>query len=307
MILCVSPNLCYDRVIVVRGFRTGVVHRAESATWLASGKGLNVARAATAFDIPVVVTGFVSGEAAPAVIRGARQLRLTLDPVRVGGPSRICTLIIDPGRSETVVNEPGAEVDARAVRALRRRVSRHLRPASAVVIAGSLPPGFPADLPAAIIKRAGSRPVILDTPGEAFRRGVAARPAVAKLNRDELEATLGRRLPVPSDIHRAAREFLDQGAGAVVVTLGPEGVVLVSPDGTWLLRPPVVERVSAIGAGDSLTAGLAVGLVRGIPLLDAVILGMAAAASDLSTLLPGTVNAGDIDALKARVAVERME
>lgn len=306
MVLCVSPNLCYDRVVVVRGFRTGEVHRAESATALASGKGLNIARAASALGVPLIVTGFASGEAGRAIIRGARDGGLSLDAVRVEGPSRVCTLIIDPGHSETVVNEPGAYVDGRAVRALRWRIGRHLHTASVVVIAGSLPPGLPVEFPASIIRRAGRRPTILDTPGEAFRLGVAARPAVAKLNRRELETTLGRTLPTSADITRAAHELMEAGAGAVLVTLGAEGVLFASPDGAWLLRPPEVERVSAIGAGDSLTAGLAAGLLQGRPLLEAVTLGLAAAASDVTTLLPGTVETAGIAALQTRVGIERI-
>jgi tagatose 6-phosphate kinase len=306
VILCVSPNLCYDRVVVVRGFRTGEVHRAESVTALASGKGLNIARAAKALGTPVVVTGFAAGEAGRAIIRGAQEGGLSLDAVPVAGPSRICTLIIDPGRGETVINEPGALVDARAVRTLRGRIGRHLSGASIVIIAGSLPPGLPAEFPAAIIRRAGSRPAILDTPGEAFRLGVAARPAVAKLNRGELEATLGRRLERQADVVRAAHELRRAGAGAVLVTLGAGGVLLAAAEGTWSIRPPEVERVSAIGAGDSLTAGLACGLLKRYPLLEAVVLGVAAAASDVTTLLPGTVDPSGIEALRRRVAVERL-
>ena len=306
MILCVSPNLCYDRVIVVRGFRAGEVHRAESVTALASGKGLNIARAARTLDVPLTVIGFAAGEAGRAIVRGAQEGGLTLDAVQVAGPSRVCTLIIDPGQSETVVNEPGAHVDARAVRALGGRIGRHLVGAALVVIAGSLPPGLPVEFPASIIRRVGSRPTILDTPGEAFRLGVAAQPAVAKLNRRELEATLARALPTLTDIMRAARELLEAGAGSVVVTLGAEGVVLASPEGSWLVRPPEVDRVSAVGAGDSLTAGLAAGLLHGRSLLDAVTLGVAAAASDVTTLLPGTVDAADVAAMQARVGIERM-
>jgi len=34
MLLVVSPNLCLDRIVVVRDFDVGRVHRAESATEL---------------------------------------------------------------------------------------------------------------------------------------------------------------------------------------------------------------------------------------------------------------------------------
>jgi 1-phosphofructokinase family hexose kinase len=306
MILCVSPNLCYDRVLVVRGFRTGEVHRAESATGLASGKGLNIARAARMLGVPLTVTGFATGDAGRAVVRGARESGLSLDAVRLRGTTRVCTLIVDPGRSETVVNEPGAQVGARAVRALRRRIEGYLPGSSLLVIAGSLPPGMPAAFPAEVIRAAGSRPVILDTPGDAFRLGVAAGPAVAKLNRRELEATLHRSLTGLREVVQGARDLLGEGARAALVTLGPDGAILVTPTGAWRLTPPRVDRVNAVGAGDSLSAGLAAGLVQGRSLLEAVRLGMAAAASDVGTLLPGTIEPAQVEAFETQVGIETL-
>jgi 1-phosphofructokinase family hexose kinase len=306
VILCVSPNLCYDRVLVVRGFRTGEVHRAESAAALASGKGLNIARAARVLGAPLTVTGFAAGDAGRAVVRGARQSGLVLDAVRLRGTSRICTLIIDPGHSETVVNEPGAGVGPRAVGALWRRIEQHLPESSLLIIAGSLPPGMPPVFPAAVIRAAGSRPAILDTPGEAFRLGVAAGPAVAKLNRRELAATLARPLNGTDDVVRAARDLLAEGARAALVTLGPEGAVLAISTRAWRLLSPNVDRVNTVGAGDSLSAGIAAGLVQGRPLLEAVRLGMAAAASDVGTLLPGTIEPAQVEALVAQVRIEAL-
>ena len=58
-----------------------------------------------------------------------------------------------------------------------------------------------------------------------------------------------------------------------------------------MLAPHPVQPVNAIGAGDSLTAGLAVGLLNNLPLLEAARLGVAAAAADVTTLLPGTIDA----------------
>jgi 1-phosphofructokinase family hexose kinase len=252
------------------------------------------------------VTGFAAGDAGQAVIHGAREGGLALDAVRLRGTLRVCTLIIDPGRSETVVNEPGAEVGRRAVGALRRRIERYLPESTLLIVAGSLPPGMPAAFPAEVIRAAGSRPVILDTPGEAFRRGVAAGPAVAKLNRRELEATLDRPLTAEGEVVHAARDLLADGARAALVTLGPDGAILVAPMGAWRLTPPAVDRVNAVGAGDSLSAGLAAGLFQGRPLLDAVRLGMAAAASDVGTLLPGTIEPAQVEAFEEQVGVEAL-
>jgi fructose-1-phosphate kinase PfkB-like protein len=192
------------------------------------------------------------------------------------------------------------------VEALKRRIDRHLPDAALLIIAGSLPPGMPVDFPAEVIRAAGSRPALLDSPGEPFRRAVAAGPAVAKLNRRELETTLGRSLADIRAVGEAARALVEEGAGAALVTLGSDGAVLVTAGGGWRLVPPRVQRVNTVGAGDSLSAGVAAGLLQGRSLLAAVRLGMAAAASDVTTLLPGTIERAHVEALETQVGVESL-
>lgn len=307
MLLVVCPNLCLDRIVVVRGFAPGRVHRAESAEELASGKGLNVARAARALGLQVGVVGIVGdGPAAHSILRGARDHGVRLHAIRVSGPVRVCTLIIDPGQEETVINEPGPPVPARDVERLRRRIRNALGEAQAVVLAGSLPPGVPPSLYAQVIRQAPEIPAILDAAGEALRLGLAARPFLVKVNHLELQEVLARPLQTVEEIGRAAGEILESAGGGVLITLGAQGALLCTAEGRWQITPPEVHRVSTIGAGDSLTAGLVTGVLRGLPLLEAVRLGMAAAAADVATLLPGTIDRATVERLVAQVGVQAL-
>src|SRR5262249_26010810 len=82
---------------------------------------------------------------------------------------------------------------------------------------------------------------------------------------------------------RAAGELLDAGAGAVVVSLGGDGLLAVTGDGTWHAAPPGQVAGNPTGAGDAVVAGLAQGLVLGRPwagrLRHAAALGTAAGAA----------------------------
>ncbi len=304
-LLVVCPNLCLDRVVVVRGFAPGRVHRAESVEELASGKGLNVARAARALGLQVSVVGIVGdGWAAQSILRGARAYGIRLHAIRVSGPVRVCTLVIDPGQQETVINEPGPPVRTAEVRALQGRVRTALRGAGAVTLAGSLPPGVPPSLYATVIRQAPAIPTVLDAAGEALRLGLAARPFVLKVNVQELQEVLGRPLQTVRDVGQAAGEILPAVRGGVLITLGAQGALLCTQEGRWRIHPPEVRRVNTIGAGDSLTAGLVAGTLRGLPLLEAARLGMAAAGADVATLLPGTIDAATVDGLVSQVAAQ---
>lgn len=303
MLLIVSPNLCLDRIVVVRGFVAGRVHRAESATELASGKGLNVARVARALGVDVTVVGIVGKDGADAIVDGARTHGIRLDAVRVPGPVRVCTLIIDPGHEETVINEPGAEVGEDTWRALQDHIDAALHQAQAVILAGSLPPGLPPAFYADVIRRAHTIPVILDATGEALRLGMSARPHLVKANRLELQDAVGRPLDSVKAVSVAAEEIHTTTGAGVLITLGDRGALLFAAEGGHHLIPPQVERINSIGAGDSLTAGLAAGLLRNLPMLEAARLGIAAAVADVTTLLPGTVDADLVASLVPRVTV----
>lgn len=291
MLLIVSPNLCLDRVIVVPGFTPGDIHRAESVTVLPGGKGMNAARVAAALGARALLVGIAGGAAGRSITRGARAQGIRMDAVHVDAESRTCTLIVDPGRRETVINEPGPEVGAETVEALAARIRARLARAEVVVLTGSLPPGMPPGFYAGLVREAGATPLILDTSGEALRLALEAKPYLVKVNRKELEGVVRRSLTTQGAVQAAAGELVATGAQRVLITLGADGALLAATEGQWVLIPHPVQPMNAVGAGDSLTAGLAVGLLKNLPLLEAARLGMAAAAADVTTLLPGTVDA----------------
>jgi sugar/nucleoside kinase (ribokinase family)/kynurenine formamidase len=88
-----------------------------------------------------------------------------------------------------------------------------------------------------------------------------------------------RNLTGVDDLRAAARLVLEQGAGAVLVSCGPDGCILVTPDRLDGQSVPAVADavVDTTGCGDACTAGFLVGVLRGWPLIDAAWLAMAAA------------------------------
>lgn len=156
-----------------------------------------------------------------------------------------------------------------------------------LVLSGSLPPGVPDDFYAQIAKMANQREirVVLDTSGSALRPALETGVYAVKPNRREFQ-----RLGVPHeadhDTYFDAMEKLiaDGAAQVVIVTLGPEGALLVSQDGERShLRPPPTDDVSPVGAGDSFIALFVYQLARDKSLLEAFRYGVAAAAAAVTT------------------------
>src|SRR5439155_1136908 len=160
-----------------------------------------------------------------------------------------CTLIIDPGNAETVINEHGLEAGAGVEAQLFAYLRTGLRRARHLVLAGSLPAALPANFYAHSIElsREGHVPALLDATGDSLRLGLAAKPDLIKVNRAELADAVGRPLASVDDVLAAADTLRAQSGGQVIVTMGAEGAVLVTAEGRWHLSPPGVTRVNTTG------------------------------------------------------------
>ena len=79
----------------------------------------------------------------------------------------------------------------------------------------------------------------------------------------------------------AARELTERGAGAVVISRGGEPAIACAEGRVVRIEPPSLTEVDHAGAGDSMTAGIAVGRMRGLSTIDAIKLGAAAGAGNV--------------------------
>ncbi len=103
--------------------------------------------------------------------------------------------------------------------------------------------------------------IIFDSSREALVAGLKAAPWLVKPNRRELEIWAGRKLPEMKDVIEAAHALREQGIAHVVISLGAEGALWVNTSGEWIAKPPSVDVVSTVGAGDSMVGGLIYGLL----------------------------------------------
>jgi ribokinase len=75
-----------------------------------------------------------------------------------------------------------------------------------------------------------------------------------------------RTLSGESDPTHAARRLLKSGSLAIITTLGKDGVLVATPNGTTHYPAPQVPAVDTTGAGDVFCGVLAAALTRGLPL-----------------------------------------
>lgn len=307
-ILTLTLNPALDEATHVPRVTPGQKLRCAAPTVDPGGGGLNVSRAIRHMEgqslALVALGGAVGQELAARLTAEGICHRVLHSP---GATRRSLTVTEDEtGRQFRFVMpgpEWGAEDQARALAALRDSA----RPGGIVVISGSQPPGVPDDFPAHLVAAAPGVAVVLDTSG----RGLACavdRPipglAVLRMDSDEAETLAGKKLVSPRDTADFAQGLACAGVAQVIlIARGAEGNVMASQERRLIARPPHVEVVSAVGAGDSFVAGLVLARSRGQDWHGALALGTAAAAAAVMTPATALCRGEDVARLLPEVTL----
>ena len=269
MIITVTPNPSIDRTVTLNSPLTrGAVHRVGSVTSEPGGKGVNVARALTLAGLEAVAVLPASGN--DPLVTALQASAVPFRCVPITEAVRTNLAITETDGTTTKLNERGAALDAAALDALTESVVAAAEHASWVVMSGSLPPGVPDDWYADVVAQLApfACRVAVDT-SDAPLTALAASfgrsaPDLIKPNAEELAGLTGASADDletaaaqgdPEPVVSAAHRLLDQGARAVLATLGAAGAVLVDETGSWMATPPPIVPRSTVGAGDASLAG----------------------------------------------------
>jgi pseudouridine kinase len=130
------------------------------------------------------------------------------------------------------------------------------------------------------VELCGAVPCLLDTVSAA--KASRAREAAGlfyavKPNRAELEVLTGIRLDSDADIERAAQMLQAAGTTQVFVSLGARGLYFSDGSKRGIAELRGVTPVNVSGAGDAMTAALAVGIAEKMSVDEAAALAVAAA------------------------------
>ncbi len=301
MIVTLTPNPSLDRTIELgQPLARGEVQRAVATHQEPGGKGVNICRALEASDVPSLA--ILPGDPDDPVLLALRAEKIPHLGLPIGAALRSNVAITEPDGTTTKVNEPGPTLSAGQHAALVELVLEKAEGAAWLVLAGSLPPGLPADFYAELTRElrrrfgAAAPKVAIDSSGAPLAAAIAAAPDLIKPNAEELAELAG--IPDPDSLENdpriaveAARRLIAGGVGgvgAVLATLGSRGAVLVTAEGAWLATSPRIVARSTVGAGDSSLAGYLLSDIAGASAPDclrqAVAHGAAAAALPGSTV-----------------------
>ncbi len=261
MITTLTLNPAFDLHVAIGEFRVGRENLASSVARDIGGKGINISRALSENSVENTALVVLGEENADEFRSGLRQEKL--DFIELLCPGRIrenITIHPDSG-DETRLSFKGFTCDD----TLLSKVEALLGASSGdiVTFTGSLPGGVSSEAAEKLLTSLRERGVrvVIDSKSislEAIRR---IKPWLIKPNAEEIEVYLGK---LDSDgLESAARELHEAGVENVMISLGADGALLVCEDGSFRAKPPKLDAVSTIGAGDSSIAGFIAATVAG--------------------------------------------
>jgi ribokinase len=240
------------------------------------GKGGNQAVAAARGGASAHMAGAVGDDAAAATLRAAlSEAGVSHDQVQTHpGASGMSVAILLPDGSY------GAVIVSAANLRFRPEAVAFPEACTLLLLQSEIPEAANLNL-ARRARAAGVRTLLNAAPARPVSAELLALTDLLVVNRGEAADLLGH--PEDGlDATRAAKDLAAIGPGAVIVTLGGDGLVIADAGRVTRQTAQPVKVVSTHGAGDAFIGALAAEWARGASLAEAAAFGQAAAALHVS-------------------------
>ena len=254
MIYTVTLNPSIDYHVRLDQFDLGQVNRIAADDMFPGGKGINVSRILQRLGHSNIALGFIGGFTGDFISDALNQEGILNNFTHIEGVTRINIKL--KAQEETEMNGVGPAISAAEIADLKAKLAQ-VAPHDLVVLSGSIPPSLPADFYNELIdiikERQGE--FVLDTTGDSLLDALAKRPLLVKPNHHELAELFNTQFNSIDELIPYGQELLARGAQNVIVSLGKDGSLLFTADGTYQVEPIRGQLKNSVGAGDSMIAG----------------------------------------------------
>ena len=254
-IYTITLNPAYDVHATAEHFEACHENLAHITSRQAGGKGVNISRALCKNGVEntaVVVLGKDNGGDFREGLKEAGINALLLEkPGRI----RENLTLHCADQPETRISFSGFRVDDTILDEVARLLN--VDGETVITFTGRVASGMSMEKVKAFLrqlKQKGAK-IVLDSKSFSLEDIYEVKPWLIKPNQEEISEYFGCAVDTVEQAAEKAGAFSQNGVTNVMVSLGEQGALLLYGGRTYIARPPAVEAVSTIGAGDSSIAG----------------------------------------------------
>jgi ribokinase len=241
------------------------------------GKGANQAVGCGRLGLKTYMVGKLGRDFAEFLLSNFRSNGVYTDYVYVDEEANtgVAFILLSDEGENMIAFDPGADyrLIPDDVRRAEDAISR-----STVLLTQLEVPLETVEAALSLAKEKGVTTILNPAPARELPHSILELADIVTPNRVEASMLTGVEVRDAKTAAEAGRRLLSMGAGSAVITMGGEGAVVVTGEEAYLVPAVRVTPVDTTGAGDAFNAGLAFGLVQGLPLMEAVKLGNMTAA-----------------------------
>ena len=287
-IVTITVNSALDKSTHFKGLVPEQKIRCEEPRFDAGGGGINVSKAVSRLggtSLAIFTSGGPTGKMLEELV--AKE-GIAFEAVAVESWTRESFVAVDDNtNSQYRFGFTGGEISQEESNRILETIAA-LKP-KFLVASGSLNEGLSDDFYSKIaeIAKKSSAKLIVDTSGEALKKALEVGVYMIKPNVGELAKLIGVERLELEEVNEAAKQIIAKGgAEIVVVSLGPQGAVLVTKDVYEFVPAPNVVKKSTVGAGDSMVGGMVWALSQNKSLKEVIRWGVACGSA--ATMNEGT-------------------
>ncbi|MDN3678054.1 1-phosphofructokinase family hexose kinase [Flavobacterium paronense] len=289
-IITITLNPSIDKSISVPNLIADQKIKCNAVTFEPGGGGINISRALQRLGGKSEAFFFAGGNFGNFFIELIKSKKIAFQAFKIKKETRECIIVFDESNSnQYLLDVKGPEVAVVESNSFLKTISK-LKEVDYLVASGSLPLGVPNDYfvqLAKIAKKMGAK-FILDTSGEPLKLALNEGVYLIKPNVKEMGLLFGiEKMDLALAKEKAIELVQSKKCEIVVVSLGADGALVVTKDFAEHFPAPKVKKISTVGAGDSMVAGIVLKLSKGKSIQEAIKYGLASGSA--TTMNPGGV------------------
>lgn len=300
-VLTITLNPAIDKSSAVDRIAPEKKLRCESPVFQPGGGGINVSRGLIRLGVDSTSFFLAGGRTGEHLKELIAAEHVKINPFAVSGNTRENFIVVESSTNQQYrFGMPGNEITREEQNGILEMIGSMTPFPDIVVISGSLPPGISPAFLRTLVRLAKEKlaKVIVDTSGDALKEVLEEGVFLVKPNLGELGNLTGIDSLDNDSADEAAQELVNGGkAEVVVVSMGAQGAYVVTADLKEYIPAPAAKKLSTVGAGDSMVAGMISVLARGGDCSEMARMGVACGTA--ATMNPGTglFNKHDADRL----------